>query len=86
MLAMNAVRLGRKEKAVAYLLDPNFSFDDVGMPIGGPRVPTPYFPASSSLLLCVAMIAGGWDGMIGEGQQFPTSWKGVKVEGFDKAM
>lgn len=83
MLAMNAVRLGRKSKAVEYLLDGNFAFDDVGMPVGGPRVPTPYFPGSASLLWAVAMFAGGWEGV--EGAQFPEGWV-VVVEGFGKVM
>jgi hypothetical protein len=83
MLAMNAARLGRPEKAVEYLLDVNFPFDDVGMPIGGPRVATPYFPGSSSLLVAVAMMAGGWDGK--EGPQFPQGWS-VEVEGFSPAL
>jgi hypothetical protein len=83
MLAMNAARLGNKEQAVAYLLDPNFGFDDVGMPVGGTRVPTPYFPGGSSLLLAAAMLAGGWDGK--PGSQFPEGWN-VGVEGFSPAM
>lgn len=83
MLAMNAARLGRPEQAVEYLLDVNFPFDDVGMPIGGPRVATPYFPGSSSLLLAVAMMAGGWDG--DEGPHFPEGWD-VEVEGFSPAL
>jgi len=83
MLAMNAARLGRPEKAIEYLLDPNFAFDDVGMPIGGPRVATPYFPGSGSLLLAVAMMAGGWDG--DEGPHFPEGWQ-VEAEGFTPAL
>jgi hypothetical protein len=85
MLAMNSVRLGDKEGAVKYLLDINFPFDDVGMPIGGPRVATPYFPGASSLLLAVAMMAGGWDGMKGSGPQFPDGWD-VRVEGFTRGL
>jgi hypothetical protein len=85
MLAMNSVRLGDKAGAVNYLLDVNFPFDDVGMPIGGPRVATPYFPGASSLLLAVAMMAGGWDGMDGSGPQFPEGWK-VKAEGFSRGL
>ncbi|CAG8977215.1 hypothetical protein HYALB_00007910 [Hymenoscyphus albidus] len=83
MLAMNAVRLGRKEKAIRYLLDDNFAFDDVGMPIGGPRVATPYFPGSGGLLWAMGMVAGGWEGV--EGQQFPEAWE-LGVEGFGKVM
>jgi len=85
MLAMNSVRLGDKEGAVNYLLDVNFPFDDVGMPIGGPRVATPYFPGASALLLAVAMMAGGWDGMNGAGPQFPDGWD-VRVEGFSRGL
>ncbi|KAI3327975.1 Six-hairpin glycosidase-like protein [Xylariaceae sp. AK1471] len=79
MLAMNSLRLGDVDQAVAYLLDPLFSFDDAGYPEGGSRVPTPYFPGSSSFLLAVAMMAGGWDGE--PGSHFPEDWK-VRVEGF----
>ncbi|WQF81425.1 Putative six-hairpin glycosidase superfamily [Colletotrichum destructivum] len=79
MLAMNSLRLGDSQRAVEYLLHPTFQFDDAGYPVGGARVPTPYFPSSSSLLLAMAMMAGGWDG--GEGPHFPEGWD-VVVEGF----
>ncbi|KAE8450264.1 hypothetical protein EG329_006692 [Mollisiaceae sp. DMI_Dod_QoI] len=85
MLAMNAARLEEPEQAVAYLLDPNFIFDDVGMPVGGPRVATPYMPGSGSLLLAVAMMAGGWDGLEEGKSAWPEGWV-VKSEGFTKAM
>ncbi|KAF1993283.1 hypothetical protein P154DRAFT_503753 [Amniculicola lignicola CBS 123094] len=83
LLAMTAARLGDGEKAVEWLLDPNNQFDAVGMPVGGARVATPYFPASAGLLLAVGMMAGGWDGL--EGPIFPKGWD-VEVEGFSKAM
>lgn len=51
LLAMNSLRLGDVEQAVAYLLHPVFQFDDAGYPVGGSRVPTPYFPNAASLLL-----------------------------------
>ncbi|KAF9870152.1 hypothetical protein CkaCkLH20_12386 [Colletotrichum karsti] len=79
MLAMNSLRLGDSRRAVEYLLHPTFQFDDAGYPVGGTRVPTPYFPSSSSLLLAMAMMAGGWDGT--EGPHFPEGWD-VAVEGF----
>ncbi|KAF6825350.1 hypothetical protein CPLU01_10311 [Colletotrichum plurivorum] len=79
MLAMNSLRLGDARRAVEYLLHPTFQFDDAGYPVGGTRVPTPYFPSSSSLLLAVAMMAGGWDGA--EGTHFPKEWN-VVAEGF----
>lgn len=80
---MNSLRLGDVEQAVAYLLDPLFAFDDAGYPIGGARVPTPYFPGSSSFLLAIAMVAGGWDGQ--PGSHFPKEWK-ARVEGFTPAL
>lgn len=79
MLAMNALRLGDVDQAVAYLLHPLFVFDDAGYPEGGSRVATPYFPGSGSFLLAIAMMAGGWDGA--EGAHFPKEWN-AKVEGF----
>ncbi|KAI1136586.1 Six-hairpin glycosidase-like protein [Hypoxylon sp. FL0543] len=79
MLAMNSLRLGHVDQAVAYLLHPLFEFDDAGYPVGGSRVPTPYFPGSSSFLLAMAMMAGGWDDE--PGTHFPEGWD-VQVEGF----
>ncbi|KAI0124900.1 Six-hairpin glycosidase-like protein [Xylariales sp. AK1849] len=79
MLAMNSLRLGDVDQAVAYLLHPLFEFDDAGYPVGGIRVATPYFPGSGSFLLAIAMMAGGWDGA--EGAHFPEEWN-AKVEGF----
>ncbi|KAK2731771.1 hypothetical protein FQN55_004459 [Onygenales sp. PD_40] len=84
MLAMSALRLGEREEAVELLLHGNFGFDEVGMPVGGERVPTPYFPAGGALLVAVALMAGGWDG--DEGGKFPVAWEGVRVEGFLPAM
>ncbi|KAM0282579.1 hypothetical protein ACHAQH_002947 [Verticillium albo-atrum] len=83
MLAMNALRLGDPKRAVEYLLHPTFQFDDAGYPVGGTRVPTPYFPSSGSLLMTVAMMAAGWDGS--EGAHFPKEWE-VAVEGFVPGM
>ena len=53
------------------------------MSAGGARVPTPYFPGSSSLLLAVGMMAGGWDG--NEGLHFPDEWE-VEAERFAVAI
>ncbi|KAI1210463.1 Six-hairpin glycosidase-like protein [Annulohypoxylon truncatum] len=79
MLAMNSLRLGDVDQAVAYLLHPLFEFDDAGYPVGGSQVPTPYMPGSSAFLLAMAMMAGGWDGE--PGTHFPEGWN-VRVEGF----
>lgn len=57
MLAMAAARLGDFERAVDFLLNPNFEFDDVAMPLGGSRVPPPYLTGSALLLMAVAMIS-----------------------------
>ncbi|KAF2105958.1 Six-hairpin glycosidase-like protein [Lophiotrema nucula] len=83
LLALTAARMGDPEQAVDWLLDPNNAFDEVGMPVGGARVATPYFPAAAGLLLAVGMMAGGWDGL--EGPIFPEAWD-VEVEGFQTAM
>lgn len=83
MLSMNSLRLGDVDQAMAYLLHPIFQFDDAGYPVGGSRVPTPYFPNAASLLLATAMMAGGWDGS--PGPHFPKDWV-VDVEGFVPAM
>ncbi|KAJ4423413.1 hypothetical protein N0V82_001886 [Gnomoniopsis sp. IMI 355080] len=79
LLAMNSLRLGDVNQAVAYLLDPVFQFDDAGYPMSVSRVATPYFPNSASLLLAMAMMAGGWDEE--PGPHFPKEWD-VRVEGF----
>lgn len=83
MLAMNRLRLGDVDEAIAYLLHPLFGFDEAGYPVGGSRVPTPYFPGSSAFLIAMASMAGGWDGE--PGPHFPRGWV-VKVEGFVPAL
>ncbi|KAI0659070.1 Six-hairpin glycosidase-like protein [Cubamyces menziesii] len=86
MLAMSAARNGETEKAIEWLLHPLFEFDDVGMPVGGVRVPTPYFPGSGALLYAVAMMAEGWDGSAGDAPGFPRQGWEVRTEGMSKAM
>ncbi|KIK51629.1 hypothetical protein GYMLUDRAFT_392404 [Collybiopsis luxurians FD-317 M1] len=86
MLAMSAARNNETEKAIEWLLDPLFQFDDVGMPIGGVRVPTPYFPGSGALLYAIAMMAQGWDGSEGVAPGFPKSGWNVRVEGMSTAL
>ncbi|KAL1602721.1 hypothetical protein SLS60_006142 [Paraconiothyrium brasiliense] len=83
LMAIAAARLGNGEQAVRWLLDSNNQVNELGMPEGGNRVATPYFPASAGMLLAVGMMAGGWDGL--EGPVFPADWK-VEVEGFQRAM
>ncbi len=87
MLAMSSARNGDPEKAVSWLLDPLFQFDDVGMPVGGVRVPTPYFPGSGGLLYAIAMMAEGWDGSEGEmSPGFPSDGWNVRSEGLSRAL
>lgn len=86
MLAMSAARNGETEKAIEWLLHPLFQFDDIGMPVGGVRVPTPYFPGSGSLLYAVAMMAAGWDNSTGRAPGFPSRGWNVRVEGISKAI
>lgn len=83
LIAITEARRGDAERAVAQLLDENNAFDEVGMPVGGTRVPTPYFPAAAGLLLAVGMMSAGWDGK--EGMTWPEGWD-VEAEGFVRAM
>jgi len=88
LLAMTSARAMRNNTAaVEWLLHELFAFDEVGMPLGGSRVATPYLPACGSLLYAVGMMAGGWDG-VEEGVNapgFPEGWV-VRVEGIQKAL
>lgn len=86
MLAMSAARNGETDQAIDFLLHPLFTFDDVGMPIGGVRVPTPYFPGSGALLYAIAMMARGWDGSSGSAPGFPKEGWNVRVEGVNMAL
>ncbi|KAF3038234.1 hypothetical protein E8E11_003572 [Didymella keratinophila] len=82
LLAITEARRGDAERAVAQLLDVNNAFNELGMPEGGTRVPTPYFPSAAGLLLAVGMMAGGWDKK--EGGVWPEGWN-VEAEGFVRA-
>lgn len=83
LLAITEARRGDAERAIAQLLDVNNAFDEVGMPVGGTRVTTPYFPSAAGLLLAVGMMAGGWDGFVGP--VWPAKWE-VESEGFVRGM
>lgn len=86
MLAMSAARIGEPGRAVDFLLHENLAFDDAGYPVGGTRVPTPYFPGPGGLLYAVAMMAAGWDGAEGDAPGFPAdgTWH-VRWEGLSRA-
>lgn len=83
LLALTEARQGDAERAVRWLLHRNNAFDELGMPEGGTRVPTPYFPSAAGLLLAVGMMSGGWDGR--EGGVWPEGWE-VEAEGFVRGM
>jgi len=84
MLAMAAARIGKPETAIDMLLhsSSNFQFDAHGYATGGPF---PYFPSNGGLLTAVAMMAGGWDGSVGNAPGFPKNgnWV-VKFENFNR--
>ena len=83
LLAITEARRGDAERAVRWLLDQNNRFDELGMPEGGTKVPTPYFPSAAGLLLAVGMISGDWDGR--KRGVWPEGWE-VEAEGFVRAM
>lgn len=80
MLATAAHKLGRYDDVLRFLLYPDFGFDDVGMPAGGSRVPTPYLPSSGSLLMAVGLMVRDWNEQ-GAVLHPPEDW-GVQYEGF----
>lgn len=87
MLAINELRLGRVDGAMSYLLHEKYEFDDAGYPVGGERVPTPYFPNAAGFLVAMGMMAGGWEGDEGPKGKWPKDWEGlVEVEGFVPAL
>ena len=86
MLAMSAARNGNPDMAVDWLLNPLFTFDDVGMPGGGVQVPSPYFPGAGALLLAIAMMAAGWDGSTGRAPGFPEVGWNIAIEGIAKSF
>jgi protein-glucosylgalactosylhydroxylysine glucosidase len=86
MTAMTAARLGKPEKAIDALfmniktntyLKNGHNYQD-----GRLRI---YLPGNGGVLATVAMLAGGWDGSVGQNPGFPKNgkWK-VKSEGFKK--
>ena len=52
---------------------------------GYQRAAETYFPSNGSLLLAVALMAGGWDGQGGHAPGFPKGWK-IKVEGLRPSL
>ncbi|WP_199433880.1 hypothetical protein [Qaidamihabitans albus] len=85
LLAMNAARLGDRERAVDFLLRETFEFTETGLPASSKSgVPSPYFPAVGGLLYAVAMMCAGWsDGPREHAPGFPRErgwvvrWEGL---------
>lgn len=86
MAAMTAARLGNPNKAIDALfmkiqtntyLKNGHNYQD-----GRLRI---YLPGNGGVLIAVAMMAGGWDGSVGENPGFPKDgkWK-IRSEGFKK--
>lgn len=86
MTALTAARLGNPNKAIDALfmkeqtntyLKNGHNYQD-----GRLRI---YLPGNGGVLIAVAMMAGGWDGSVGQNPGFPKDgkWK-VKSEGFRK--
>ncbi|MFT3996923.1 MAG: hypothetical protein QM667_05920 [Asticcacaulis sp.] len=53
---------------------------------GYQRAAETYFPSNGSLLLAVALMAGGWDGQTGAAPGFPKTGWTVKVEGLRPSL
>lgn len=52
---------------------------------GYQRAAETYFPSNGSLLMAVALMAGGWDGQSGRAPGFPKKWN-VRVEGLKPSL
>ena len=100
LLSMNSARMGDTDQAIAWLLDPNFGFDDAGYPIGGTRVRRSATGLYERLLIWLQVPTPYFPGSASllwavallaggwdgsEGSHFPPEWK-VQVEGFTPAL
>ncbi|KAE8155003.1 Six-hairpin glycosidase-like protein [Aspergillus avenaceus] len=89
VLAINAARVGRPDKAVYHLTAFDYwKFDDAGFAErgGDGGTPPPFMPGNAGLLYAVAYMAAGWNGSTGDAPGFPVEdgWV-VKHEGLLKA-
>ncbi|KAK6821309.1 hypothetical protein PG987_015709 [Apiospora arundinis] len=90
VLAMNAARIRRPDRAVYHLTAfDSWKFDDAGFAIrgGDGGTPPPFMPGNAGLLYAVGYMAAGWAGSKGDAPGFPKdgSWV-VKHEGMLKAL
>ncbi|KAF7586251.1 hypothetical protein BBP40_009202 [Aspergillus hancockii] len=89
VLAINAARVGRPERAIYHLTAYDYwKFDDAGFAVrgGDGGTPPPFMPGNAGLLYAVAYMAIGWEGSHGDTPGFPrnSGWV-VKHEGLLKA-
>ncbi|ORY55649.1 Six-hairpin glycosidase-like protein [Pseudomassariella vexata] len=90
VLAINAARVGRPERAIYHLTAYDYwIFDDAGFAIrgGDGGTPPPFMPGNAGFLYAVAYMAAGWKGSYGDAPGFPKDggWV-VKHEGLLKAL
>ncbi|KAK8104827.1 Six-hairpin glycosidase-like protein [Apiospora kogelbergensis] len=90
VLAMNAARIGRPDRAIYHLTAFDYwDFDDAGFAVrgGDGGTPPPFLPGNAGLLLAVGYMAAGWVGSEGDAPGFPKdgSWI-VKHEGMLKGL
>ncbi|TLD35331.1 hypothetical protein E2P81_ATG11450 [Venturia nashicola] len=92
VLAINAARVGRPEKAIQYLTNyDRWIFDDAGFAVRGGKgesngTPPPFIPGNAAFLYAVAYMAAGWQGSTDDTPGFPKdgTWM-IKQEGLRKA-
>ncbi|KAK8061707.1 Six-hairpin glycosidase-like protein [Apiospora phragmitis] len=90
VLAMNAARIGRPDRAVYHLTAFDYwKFDDAGFALRSENdgTPPPFMPANAGLLYAVGYMAAGWAGSEGDSPGFPKDggWV-IKHEGMLKAL
>lgn len=87
LMAMCAARLGRRELALDLLLadSPKNTYTPNGHNAQLPKADLPlYLPGNGSLLLALALMAGGWEGSVGPAPGFPEEGWVVQSEGLKR--
>ncbi|KAK8008196.1 hypothetical protein PG991_010747 [Apiospora marii] len=90
VLAINAARIGRPDRAVHHLTAFDYwAFDDVGFALRAEQggIPPPFMPGNAGFLYAVGYMAAGWARSEGHAPGFPKdgSWV-VRHEGMLKAL
>ena len=87
LMAMCAARLGKPELAIDLLLadSPKNTYTHNGHNAQLPKADLPlYLPGNGALLLALALMAGGWEGSLGNAPGFPKEGWVVRSEGLKK--